>query len=283
MAKAVATLSESTPRCHGNAHPTVGRPARPLGEPAAFRPDEHATGGAPDSVDSVAAVARAAAPGRVTPRRWFRMRRDPERPLRTRGTQSVSAAGQGANRLKGRRSTCPMETRPTVGKGDRSKLGSSNTAPAPRAAALRKMAPRFSWSLTPSTTTATATGASSGCGVGLGQAPGQRQHPAVDRKPGDAVEDLATGDIHRRPRCCAPLHRVGQCGEPFWAEQDRQHGIWRCQQGAHRSGSLDDEDPVLPLGPPPESCVGKPPVRHGGPPGRRSRWAPSAPSATQPG
>ena len=77
-------------------------------------------------------------------------------------------------------------------------MGSSRTAPAPRAAALRKMAPMFSWSLTPSTITAVpgAVPATTSASAS-GPAPGQGEDATVDREAGDAVEDVR--DRRRTP------------------------------------------------------------------------------------
>ena len=50
---------------------------------------------------------------------------------------------------------------------------------------------------------------------------------------------------------------VGQASDPLGAQQDRHQRVGRQQQGAQRQGSLDDEDPVLALGPHPQGRVGK--------------------------
>ena len=120
-------------------------------------------------------------------------------------------------------------------------MGSSRTAPAPKAAALRKMAPRFSWSFTPSTTITTAkrSCASRSAGDRPGSRPGQAEQAAVHVVPRCRRHYLLVGHVHGQTRLAEPSPRA-----PRGGGQDKER-TQRVRGGEHRLESehaFDDEN-----------------------------------------
>ena len=120
------------------------------------------------------------------------------------------------------------------GKADRSTSASSSTASAPKAAALRKMAPTLSWLEMPTSTSTSARAGSvaSSSLCRLGTPPqSDREDAAMDVEAGDLVHHaLRSGIDGQRRRGHA--ERPGQAGQTAFKHQDGFGGESPCRQTA---------------------------------------------------
>ena len=199
--------------------------------------------------------------------------RGPLGPLDLRRSGSASAPGVSANvvkpapsarsstdaiRVHGIRSTCPIDTRTQRRYSGSEHSASSSTASTPSAAALRNSTPRFSWSLTRSSTATRRAPSSTGRDRGQRPAVGRRDRAPVQVEPDDPAQHRVGRDVDRhvraehRPRGRRTARRTGA----GVTSTDRTR---RPDSSSRRTTSGDSamKNPSLGLDPPAQVGIGE--------------------------
>ncbi len=227
-AAAVATFSESTPLAIG---------IRTRSEAAAIAASVRPGPSAPSSTaqragtrTSRSGTARASGVRASTSNPW------------SRRSESGHGSGSTAN---GTRSTCPIDTRTLRRYSGSAHRSSSSTASTPNAAALRNSAPRFSKSLSPSSTAIRRVDAASSAGSSGPGRSADASTPRVTRKPDDLRQQPLVEGVHRHVQ---RLQHRPQRLDPGGDADDRPDAVRRGHQPLHHVDALGDDD-AAPVGP----------------------------------
>ncbi len=131
--------------------------------------------------------------------------------------------------------TVPIETRMARRYHGSQHVGSSSRAWMPSAAALRKIAPMFSWSLMPSSTATTCTLASSAVEVWRWWPVRRGEHTAVDVEARDRVHHRLRRDVDGHRRASQLIGQRAERGPPPVGHERGPKQWWVAEQ------TLDDE------------------------------------------